>query len=71
MKYWKRGSNEYGTMNDDGYVPGSTICTKTEYDTWIAAQPVPPPKPDYQAEFAAAATTNEKITVLAEALGLI
>lgn len=33
MKYWKNSKNEYGTMNDDGFVPDSIEVSKTEYES--------------------------------------
>lgn len=39
MKYWKNSKGEFGTMDDDGYDPGSVECTKLEYDVYISSIP--------------------------------
>lgn len=40
MKYWKKVNGECGTMDNDGYVPGSVEITVIEYSEYVAAQPV-------------------------------
>jgi len=40
MKYWMRSITEFGTMNDDGFVPNSTIITKYRWNGLTAALPV-------------------------------
>lgn len=70
MKYWKRGA-VYGTMDDNGNVPGSVQATKADYDAWLATQPAPEPQTDYPADFAAASTIDAKINVLAKVLKLV
>lgn len=44
MKHWKGvGTKEgnFGTMDDNGFVPDSEKCTEQEYDNWVASQPAP------------------------------
>ena len=38
MKYWKR-DGIFGTMDDNGYVPDATECTKKVYEDWVTALP--------------------------------
>lgn len=76
MKYWKgntgsKKEGQFGTMDDIGTVPDSVECTKAEYDTYIALQPVPPAQKDYKAQFAAAPTDAAKMQVIANKLGLV
>lgn len=40
MKYWKKSNGECGTMDDDGFVPDSVEVSKTEYDNFVASQPI-------------------------------
>ena len=40
MKYWKNGAGDCGTVDIDGYVPGSVEISKAEYDQYVADQPV-------------------------------
>lgn len=44
MKYWRRGTKEAGTMDDDGFVPDSTQCTEQEYLDYITSFPIVPKK---------------------------
>ncbi|MCK5216610.1 MAG: hypothetical protein KAJ93_02415 [Methanosarcinales archaeon] len=39
MKYFKKDNGDCGTMDDDGYVPGSTEITKSEYDDYVSNLP--------------------------------
>lgn len=44
MKYWKGigpKAGQYGTMDDDGKVPDSSECSKTQYTNWLSLQPIP------------------------------
>ena len=47
MKFWKR-SGEYGTMDDDGFVPNSIEITKIEYDEFMASILVQPEQVEKQ-----------------------
>ena len=47
MKFWKR-SGEYGTMDDDGFVPNSIEITKIEYDEFMASILVHPEQVEKQ-----------------------
>lgn len=44
MKFWRRGTKEAGTMDDDGFVPNSTECTEQEYIDYVTSLPPAPPK---------------------------
>lgn len=76
MKYWKGNTGspkqgQFGTMNDDGFVPDSVGCTKAEYDAYVASLPVIPAPKDYVSLYAAAPTEAEKLQVIADKLGLV
>lgn len=48
MKFWRgkpttMKEGQYGTVDDEGFVPDSDPATQAEYDAWVAAQPVPEP----------------------------
>ena len=60
MKYWKGRTGtpkagHFGTMDDDGSVPDSDICTKSEYDTYVASIPI-------QSQSVEPITRNLKVT---------
>lgn len=73
MKYWKgitgtAKQGKVGTMDDNGKVPDSLPATKTEYDIYVGAQPVPvSPK----AEYALLTTDSARIAYIAKKQGLI
>jgi hypothetical protein len=71
-KYWRGNGSKIGmcgSMDDDGFVPDSDEISKEEYQAWVNAQPVVPKK-DYKDLLLKAATTTEKIDILAEAIGI-
>lgn len=70
MKYWKLKDNSAVESHSDN-VNISAIAneiTKAEFETYIAALPAPAPQPDYKALYAAAVTTDQKLTVIANML---
>ena len=75
MRYWKRVNAEGLTTTVESYshdqaVEGAVEINQAEYDTYIAALPPPPPPTDWKAQFAAAKTLEEKLTIMAKKLGL-
>ena len=44
MRFWKGTgpkAGQCGTMDDDGKVPDSSECSKTQYTHWLSLQPIP------------------------------
>lgn len=39
MRYWINQLGECGTMDDDGFVPGSADISKEAYDEYVASLP--------------------------------
>ena len=65
MKYWKgkpetNKEGEYGTMDNNGFVPDSFEVTKEEYDEYVSSKPVLPKKPESDIEKLVKYAKNQK-----------
>lgn len=75
MKYWKgkpgtNKENQYGTMDNNGYVPNSIVISKFQYEQYINSLPIIPII-NKKIEFGKMETVDNKIQFIAKELNLI
>lgn len=75
MKYWKGKigtvkEGQFGTMDNNGYVPDSITINKFQYEQYINSLPIIPII-DKKIEYAKMKTVTEQIQFLAKELNLI
>ena len=75
MKYWKgkvktNKEGQYGTMDNNGYVPDSITISKFQYDQYINLLPIIPII-DEKVEFNKMKNIDEQIQFIAKKLNLI
>lgn len=76
MKYWKRINPDGSTATVESYLHNQEIkdaveITQVEFETFIATLPEPPLLPDWPTLYATARTDKERLTVIAQMLGLV
>ena len=73
MRYWKRINSDNSTATVESYSHNQKIenaieITQAEFE---AALPEPPPLPNWRTLYATAHTDKERLTVIAQMLGLV
>ena len=76
MRFWKRIDNQGKTITVESYshdldIEGAIEITQVEVNAFIASLPPLSPPVDWRNKWLLATTTVQKLTVIAERLGLV